>query len=457
MGLQLPSNQIDDVFLPGTFHGEKNPDCFGSRRGDLCCMFQQLTDLDNIHPKRMRKAPSRATIISTPKVKYPLIVQLAAQRKDVYLQVAESDSGRLIWSDQMKIGDGDLVSKHQADELKIFFGAPSQVDWNMKFLGTIKKVLELREWVFLDKVQDTLRIFGKDGLFLIRRVQRTHLHELIQVSFLKILEGSLRKNTKAPGVENSEGIVFLHEHVDLRQISSTVVQTQNRIHKIIIYLTLIKFTVQMDAIFKRQFRRWAWDPAVTERVNSLRQQMLSTQRAREQRHADKGISLGDAISELKKYINGSTDEAVRKGRVTLNLVCKLTKGTNGGFRGYIGLPHVVPNRDERILVFCDEARVGDSLRAGAAVAGGAELVNDIVDGKLKFTRCLATPGMFPTVAKLARILGPMGLMPNLRHGTLTDDLVPAIGRALSIAPYRIVKESGVMNICIAEVTEFNDA
>lgn len=60
--------------------------------------------------------------------------------------------------------------------------------------------------------------------------------------------------------------------------------------------------------------------------------------------------------------------------------------------------------------------VESAKKAGAHIAGGSELVSDIITGKLKFNRCIATPQMMPVLTKLARYLGPLGLMPTTKNG-----------------------------------------
>lgn len=195
------------------------------------------------------------------------------------------------------------------------------------------------------------------------------------------------------------------------------------------------------------------DPEVASKVSLVRshfqldQQRYTTGRGRRAVHT--GIPLTEAIAKLKEY--GKSDAHRASARITLNLVCRLTKSTNNGFRGFFTLPQLVKKDDEAVLVFCPPSQVEEAQRAGAKYAGGAELMNDIVEGKLKFTRCLATPEMIPTVTKLARILGPMGMMPNVKHGTLTTDIPGAISKCLNNIPYHVTKVTGVMNICAAKV------
>ena len=212
----------------------------------------------------------------------------------------------------------------------------------------------------------------------------------------------------------------------------------------------------MMMIQKQFYRTWsARDVEVASKIAQIRthfqlDQKYTTGRGRHK--VDTGLLLPQAIAKLKEYGAGDTGDGRKAtARITLNLKCRMTKSTNNGFRGFFTLPHVVPKEDESILVFCPPAHVEAAKHAGARYAGGSELMGDVVDGKIKFTRCLAMPEMIPTVTKLARILGPLGMMPNVKHGTLTTDIPAAINKCLNNVPYHVTKVTGVMNICAAKV------
>ena len=87
----------------------------------------------------------------------------------------------------------------------------------------------------------------------------------------------------------------------------------------------------------------------------------------------------------------------------------------------------------------ERAEVGGGLaeearEAGADIVGAEELVDEVVRGRLAFERCLATPDLMPVLAKAARVLGPKGLMPNVKRGSATTDIGDAVRRAKSSAP-----------------------
>jgi len=78
----------------------------------------------------------------------------------------------------------------------------------------------------------------------------------------------------------------------------------------------------------------------------------------------------------------------------------------------------------------------DALAAGANRAGGDELVADILKGTLDFDRCFATPDMMPVVAKVARVLGPRGLMPTTKNGTVTENIAQSVQNAKFAKEFR---------------------
>jgi large subunit ribosomal protein L1 len=89
--------------------------------------------------------------------------------------------------------------------------------------------------------------------------------------------------------------------------------------------------------------------------------------------------------------------------------------SSNGIRGIINLP-VSINTDAKVLVIAPPDQVEKALQSGAHIAGGAELIPDIISGKIKFNRCISTPQMMPILTKVARFLGPLGLMPTIKSG-----------------------------------------
>ena len=106
---------------------------------------------------------------------------------------------------------------------------------------------------------------------------------------------------------------------------------------------------------------------------------------------------------------------------------------------------------QRILVFTTPDKFEVARERGGDIVGGEELMPDILEGRLKFDRCIATTNMLPLVTKLARYLGPLGLMPNVKTGTLTNDVEKALEDARANVPYKIEKFTGVFNVPVAKV------
>ncbi|KAF9965657.1 hypothetical protein BGZ70_004388 [Mortierella alpina] len=107
-------------------------------------------------------------------------------------------------------------------------------------------------------------------------------------------------------------------------------------------------------------------------------------------------------------------------------------------------------QDSIILVFAEGKLAEEARASGAQIVGGAELVKEVEEGKHKFDKCISTPGMYPSVTKLARILGPKGLMPTTKKGTVTEDIVGVIKAQTAAFDVRGDK-NGVVHTIIGKV------
>lgn len=110
------------------------------------------------------------------------------------------------------------------------------------------------------------------------------------------------------------------------------------------------------------------------------------------------------------------------------ITCLDPRKPNQMCRGIASLPHG-SGKKERIAVFAKDAKAQEARDAGADIVGGQDLADSILAGKLDFTRCIATPDMMAVVGKVARVLGPKGLMPNPKMGSVTMNIKEAIKRA----------------------------
>jgi large subunit ribosomal protein L1 len=114
------------------------------------------------------------------------------------------------------------------------------------------------------------------------------------------------------------------------------------------------------------------------------------------------------------------------------------------------------NSRPSILVFASADQSKLASEAGANIVGGEELVPALIEGTLPtFNRCLATTSMLPTVMKVARILGPKGLMPNVKTGTLVDgkEIGEAVRNCLQTVPFKIEKHAGLLNMPLGSVSK----
>jgi large subunit ribosomal protein L1 len=117
---------------------------------------------------------------------------------------------------------------------------------------------------------------------------------------------------------------------------------------------------------------------------------------------------------------------------------------NQTVRGAVTLPHGT-GKETRVAVFARGAEAEAALAAGAHRVGAEDLLADIQAGKLDFERLIATPDMMPLVGRVARILGPRGLMPNPKLGTITKDTAPAVRASKGgQVQYRAYKDGQVL-------------
>ena len=129
-----------------------------------------------------------------------------------------------------------------------------------------------------------------------------------------------------------------------------------------------------------------------------------------------------AVTLVKQMAKAKFTESVDLA-VHLNLD---TKKADQQFRGSFSLPHGT-GKPARVIAFVDDGdKVAASLAGGAVKAGGEDLVNEVLAGFMDFDVAIATPKMMRFVGKLGKVLGPRGLMPSPKSGTVTDDVVAAV-------------------------------
>ena len=136
---------------------------------------------------------------------------------------------------------------------------------------------------------------------------------------------------------------------------------------------------------------------------------------------DEPVSMEEAVKVLKSFKATKFDQ-------TVNVVANLgidPKQADQALRGSISMPKGI-GRSARVVAFCNADLAGKATEAGAVEAGGEELVDKIAGGWTEFDVAIASPDMMRFVGKLGKVLGPKGLMPSPKAGTVTPDVVTAV-------------------------------
>src|ERR671927_1910204 len=138
----------------------------------------------------------------------------------------------------------------------------------------------------------------------------------------------------------------------------------------------------------------------------------------------KAYPLDEAIALVKSNAKAKFDETIE---ISMNLGID-PRHADQMVRGVVGLPNGT-GKSVRVGVFARGAKAEEALAAGADVVGADDLAAAVQEGKIDFDRCIATPDMMALVGRLGKILGPRGLMPNPRLGTVTMDVKGAVTAA----------------------------
>ena len=137
---------------------------------------------------------------------------------------------------------------------------------------------------------------------------------------------------------------------------------------------------------------------------------------------DKKISAKEAIELVKKNSTTKFDESID---VSLNINLKQSKGGDFSLRTVVKLPNG-SGKKNKIAVLCEADKIDEAKKAGADVVGSDDLIEQIAAGKFDFSKLICTPGMMSKIGKHGKVLGPKGLMPNPKLGTVATDLTKAI-------------------------------
>jgi len=134
--------------------------------------------------------------------------------------------------------------------------------------------------------------------------------------------------------------------------------------------------------------------------------------------------LAEAVKMVKNRANAKFDETIE---LSLNLNLDVRKAEQN-LRGTVMLPHGT-GKSLRVAVFAKGPRADEAKAAGADIVGAEDLAEKVQAGQIEFDRCIATPDMMALVGRLGKVLGPRGLMPNPKLGTVTANVTEAVKAA----------------------------
>jgi large subunit ribosomal protein L1 len=150
-------------------------------------------------------------------------------------------------------------------------------------------------------------------------------------------------------------------------------------------------------------------------------------------------TLEEAVKLVKDRATAKFDETVE---IALNLGVD-PKHADQMVRGVVNLPNGT-GRTLRVAVFARGAKADEAKAAGADIVGAEDLVAAVNGGEINFDRCIATPDMMPLVGRLGKVLGPRGLMPNPKVGTVTMDVAAAVKASKGGAVEFRVEKAGII-------------
>ena len=169
--------------------------------------------------------------------------------------------------------------------------------------------------------------------------------------------------------------------------------------------------------------------------------------ARQTVSRDKAYGLEEAVKLVKAGAKAKFDETVD---IAMNLGVD-PKHADQMVRGVCNLPNG-SGRTLRVAVFARGAKAEEAKAAGADVVGAEDLVDTVSKGTINFDRCIATPDMMGLVGRLGKVLGPRGLMPNPRVGTVTMDVTGAVKGAKGGAVEFRVEKAGIVHAGVGKVS-----
>ena len=137
---------------------------------------------------------------------------------------------------------------------------------------------------------------------------------------------------------------------------------------------------------------------------------------------EKRLSVKEILEIVKKSVGTKFDESVD---VSLRINLKQSKGGDFSLRTVVKLPNG-SGKKEKVAVLCEPDKIEEAKKSGAEVYGSEDLIEKIASSKFDFTKLICTPSMMSKIGKHGKVLGPKGLMPNPKLGTVSNDITKAV-------------------------------
>ena len=158
-------------------------------------------------------------------------------------------------------------------------------------------------------------------------------------------------------------------------------------------------------------------------------------------------SLKDGVKKAKEL---SYSKFV--GSLEIHVDLKLPKDKDPkSLKGGVSLPHATSTKDVKVAVFCTPEKEDEAKKAGADFVGMEAIMKDVKEGKIEFDVAIATPSVMPKIAVLGKELGPKGLMPNPKNGTVTDDIAEAVSEYKKGKQTFACDPSGVVHMNVGKI------
>jgi large subunit ribosomal protein L1 len=161
----------------------------------------------------------------------------------------------------------------------------------------------------------------------------------------------------------------------------------------------------------------------------------------------KAYPIGEAVKMVKDRAKAKFDETIE---VAMNLGVD-PKHADQMVRGVVNLPNG-SGRSVRVAVFARGPKAEEAKAAGADVVGAEDLVEKVQGGTIDFDRCIATPDLMPLVGRLGKVLGPRGMMPNPKVGTVTMDVTAAVKGAKGGSVEFRVEKAGIVQAGVGKAS-----